>query len=193
MKKRIVLICIFLVCLCQIEAQVKYEKEYRLDRSKVPDIALDFVDQLRFDNKVKWYKEEGINKTSIEAKTKHRSKRYSVEFNSKGEIEDIEIKITQSEIPQTTAQNILEYLHANHQKIKICKIQLQLSGNSEWLIKSVVKQDFKDNPDITTRYEIVVRAKDNRKFRKLEYLFNHQGEMLSKAVIVLKNTDHLEY
>lgn len=174
-------------------AQVKYEKEYRLNQEQVPTIALDFVDKLGFEKKVKWYKEEAIDKTSIEAKTKHLSKKYSVEFNSDGEIEDIEIKIKAAEVPAEVYQSIIQYLNTNYQKVKICKIQLQLSGESNALIQTINNQDIKDNSTITTRYEIVLNAKENRKYQKLEYLFNHQGDMLHKAMILLKNTDNLEY
>jgi len=193
MKKIVISIILFLTAFNYTIAQIKYEKEYKLNQEQVPRIALDFVDKLGFEKKVKWYKEEAIDKTSIEAKTKHFSKKYSVEFNSDGEIEDIEIKIESEEVPTEVYQSILQYLNTNYQKVKICKIQLQLSGESNALIQTINNQDFKDNSNITTRYEIVLNAKESREYQKLEYLFNHQGDMLRKAVILLKNTDNLEY
>lgn len=194
MIKNIALILIVsVILLAKLEAQVKYEKEYRLNQKDVPKPALDFVNTLGFDRKIKWYKEEGLNKTSIEAKTKYLSKRYSVEFNSKGEIEDIEVEIKLNEISEEVRQNILNYLNTNYQKANICKIQIQFSGDPDALSHTIVNQKFTNNPEVITRYEIVVKVKNKKKHEKLEYLFDDQGEMLQKAVILLKNTDNLEY
>ncbi len=191
---RLATISIFiLITVYTCTAQIKYEKEYRLNQDDVPKIAIEFVDKLGFKKKIKWYKEEGLNNTSIEAKTKHLSKKYSVEFNPKGEIEDIEVKIKFKEIPAKVQQNISKYLNNNYQKNKICKTQIQLSGGPNSLIDAVLRQNFKNNAEVVTRYELVVKAKGYDKYQKFEFLFDDNGEMLSKAEILLKNTDNLEY
>ena len=174
-------------------AQAKYEKEYRINTEEVPQSALDFVNELNFTKKIKWYQEEGLDKTSIEAKTKHHSKNYSIEFNSSGAIEDVEIKIQASEIPKQVYENIQQQINKNYQKVKFSKIQLQLSGDSESMIQSINNQDFKTNSAIIKQYEIELKGKENGKFQKYEFLFDHKGEILSKSIIILKNNDILEF
>ncbi|MEZ4934623.1 MAG: hypothetical protein R2788_21160 [Saprospiraceae bacterium] len=83
----------FAICTNQIHAQVKYEKESRLKEKDVPSIALDFIDSLAVKKKVRWYLEEGFNRTSVEAKFKMDNRKYSIEFDTIGNLEDIEIQV----------------------------------------------------------------------------------------------------
>ncbi len=191
--KLVVLLSVIVLTVTNCIAQTKYEKEYRLHQTEVPKKALDFVEKLGIKNKIKWYKEEGLDNTSIESKTKYLSKKYSIEFTSKGEIEDIEVQIKFKELPFLVRQNILKYLNANYQKVKIYKTQIQFSGNPKLLLNHVTQQVFKNNTKITTRYELIVKTKTADKYQKFEFLFNNKGDILSKALILLKNTDNLEY
>jgi len=109
-------------------AQEKFEKEYRIKTEEVPVKALKFVTQLGFTKKVKWYREEGLTQTSIEAKSKKNREKYSIEFDELGTIEDIEKKIAWSSIPLSTRNNIRSYFDTAHQKICIQKIQIQYTG-----------------------------------------------------------------
>ncbi len=193
MKKLLFTIFILIFFLNLVNAQTKYEKEYRINTEEVPQPALEFVKALNFTKKIKWYKEEGLDKISIEAKTKHLSRNYSIEFSKTGVIEDIEIKINTSEIPTNVYQSITQLLSAKYQKVKFSKIQLQLSGDQESMAQSINNQDFETNELITKRYEIELKAKENGKFQKFEFLFDHNGELLSKAIILLKNSDILEF
>ena len=87
-------------------SQVKYEKEIRLNKEAIPQAAIDFISSLSFSKKVKWYKEFGLDNTSIEAKTKHEEKKYSIEFTPEGILEDVEIKIKSAEISSSVFANI---------------------------------------------------------------------------------------
>ena len=87
-------------------SQEKYEKEYRIKTAKVPQAALEFIHSAGFAKKVKWYREEGLTSNSIEAKTKHHKTKYSIEFNTAGEIEDVEYIIQWEDMPALTRINI---------------------------------------------------------------------------------------
>lgn len=174
-------------------AQIKYEKEYRLKEYAVPEAAKDFVSALEFSRKIKWYKEESLNRTSVEAKTKHEGKHYSVEFNNEGDIEDIEIIIKHQEIETEARAAMCEYFNENYQKYKIAKIQLQLSGDPEVLIMAVKKKKYESSEHLKINYEIIAKVKKEKAFEKAEFLFDESGQLLQKSVIVLKNTDNLEY
>lgn len=179
--------------LTHLEAQIKYEKEYRLDSDEVPEGALEFVEELNFTKKVKWYKEEGYNRESIEAKTKHFSCHYSVEFDLNGQVEDIEIVVDKHDLPLHVIDKMDEYLSSEYEKSRICKIQVQYSGKPESLIQLIANQSFDKLSDITVKYELEIKARKDNKFQKFEYLFNDQGMIINKALIQVKNTDNLEY
>lgn len=186
-------VLIFLLLLsCSITfGQKKYEKEYRIKKKTVPTEALEFVKALGFEKRIKWYKEEGLNKNSIEAKTKQHKKRYSIEFDTSGEIEDIEIKIKWRDVPTETQEMISKKFRTEHQKFKIQKIQIQYSGSKESLIKTITQNQPVEG--IAIHYELVVKTKTNKDRQDFEYLFSEKGELKKKSVIVSKNSDHLEY
>ena len=176
-----------------LHGQIKYEREYRLDISQVPPQALEFVDALNLTNKIKWYKEEGFYKNSIEAKTRYQSKKYSIEFDTSGTIEDIEVEINWEEVPLDTRNAIDEYLDTNFQKSKICKVQRQFVGDEEYLLKITSTEAFHSNDHINVHYELEVAVKRKEKHQKLELLFDEGGRLLKESTIIFKNTDHLEY
>ena len=120
-------------------SQEKYEKEYRIKTTKVPQGALEFIDLAGFAKKVKWYREEGFTSNSVEAKTKHHKTKYSIEFNTAGEVEDVEYIIQWEEIPALTRINIERFLDSIYQKKRLVKIQVQLTGEKEELIQALVQ------------------------------------------------------
>ena len=172
-------------------SQIKYEKELRLKERYVPQSAIQFVEGLGFEKKIKWYKEIGINKSSIEAKTKSNRKKYSIEFNVAGELEDVEIEIKQKEIPQDVNQRISLELSNRYGKYKIQKIQIQYLGEESHMIPFISENREKDY--IQTNYEIVLKTKVKGSFKQFEYLFSDEGAFIHFAEIVTKNRDNIEY
>jgi hypothetical protein len=109
-------------------SQAKYEKEFRIKEKYVPSVALNFVDSMTFDSKVKWYKEIGLNRITIEAKAKYKKERYSIEFSDKGIFQDVEIEVKSNKIPDSTFSKISGFLSQRHKKYKIEKVQIQLKN-----------------------------------------------------------------
>ncbi len=192
MKQSIVLFLFVFFALNFVRAQVKYEKEYRLPAEQVPQLALDVVNAIDFDRTIKWYKEEGFDKTSIEAKTKFQQKKYSIEFDNTGQLEDVEIEIKQQTLPSNVQNEISSYLKEQFQKHKICKIQVQYLGQTTAIINAINQQEFK-LANITTNYELVVKVKQNNIYQEMEFLFDAKGQFLQQAIIIDQNTDNLEY
>ena len=189
MKK---LIFLFLISLPLFTfGQTKYEKEVRLKKHAVPQTAKDFINASPFTNKIKWYKEYGLEETSIEAKTKHNGKRYSIEFSPEGKLQDVEIKIKPKTMPPKTRSNMDTFLKSNYKKYKIKKVQVQYSGAEENVFY-FLKNESGIKP-IKINYEIVITAKVKRNFKKFEYLFSEQGGFIQFAEIVEKNTDNIEF
>jgi len=187
------LICALLVVLCsQISfAQKKFEKEERIERDDIPKLALKFVEELKLKSKIKWFKETGLSTTTFEAKTRSKGKKYSIEFNNSGNLEDVEISISKKEIKKDVLNKIESDLKKKLEKFKIQKIQLQYSGSKEAVQSKILKNEH--NKDLIINYEIIVSAKVNKKFQKFEYLFSDLGAYIQYKTIVLINTDNLEY
>ncbi len=174
-----------------IWAQKKYEREYRISSNKVPPSALQFVADIRFSKTVKWYREQGLETTTIEAKTKHKGNRYSIEFTKEGVLEDIEYLIQWNDIPASTQSKITNFLKEKHQKTKLQKIQRQYTGDRADMLR-LMKGEVSDDI-ITIKYEIVLKARTKGAYETIEYLFSENGAVERKSVIVLKNTDNLEF
>lgn len=189
--KRIILISTFLLFQQFLTAQKKYESESRIDKKVVPKSAVQFIEQLNFSSKIKWFKETGLTSYSFEGKTKYKGKKYSIEFDSIGQLEDVEIEVSKKEMNSSVLSKIDTYLKKDLSKYRIRKIQIQYSGNIDLVRKKI--QINEHSQDLKTCYELVVSAKVNNKFQKFEYLFSDSGEFILRKTIVLVNTDNLEY
>lgn len=169
-------------------SQSKLEIEERIAKEKAPFPAQKFIDSLHFSSKIKWYLEKDYIKTTYEAKTKEKRKKYSIEFDSLGQIEDIELEINWKRIPTSTQNAICEKLHTEFEKFKIKKIQIQYTGLKKDLF------DFKvSTQNLTIKYEIVVKGKKESQNSFYEYLFSDKGKLEQKLEFDFRNIDHLEY
>ena len=79
-------------------AQHKYEREQRISSEIIPQSAQNFIDSIGSDSKIKWYKEVSLNEVTFEAKFKHNKKKFSVEFDTLGTLQDVELAIKKGEI-----------------------------------------------------------------------------------------------
>jgi hypothetical protein len=171
--------------------QTKFEQEFRIKPRDVPGSALAFIDSIQFDRKIKWYKEIGHHGKSIEAKTRFKGKKYSVEFSAEGVFEDVEIEINWTEMPLETRNDIEKYLHSEYGKYSIDKIQMQYSGTKVSVLDLIKELDILTKPVI--RYEIVLSTKIDKTYRMFEFLFSESGDFILKQEIVVRNTDNIEY
>ena len=172
-------------------AQDKFEKESRIKPKNVPSKALSFIDSLKMDTKVKWYLEEGLNKKSIEAKYKQNKVSYSIEFDSLGKIEDIEIEVNWGDLESSLRESISSQLQQNCSSHRIEKVQRQFTGSENDLFTLLNTRIIFEHLNIN--YEIIVRCKQLNEVDLFEYLFNNNGKLISTSKIVLKNSSQLEY
>lgn len=172
-------------------AQEKFEKESRIKQRDVPQKALEFIDSINVKTKLKWYVEEGMNRRSIEAKFRQNKKRYSIEFDTLGHVEDVEIEILQAELATAINDAINNQLKKDCLKYKIEKIQVQYSGTEQALLAKLKNRPTSEK--LIVKYEVVVKCTSKNKVELLEYLFNDTGTVLSTSTIVFKNSSHLEY
>lgn len=186
------LILLSLSCLTAIGfAQPKYEKEIRINETEVPHLARSFVDSLNFNKKVKWYKEFGFDKTTFEAKSKAKGKRYSIEFSQDGHFEDVEIEIEPDEIPTDIFRKITDHLSSRHEKFTFDKVQIQYSGKRDFVLAYFRNERNPDGIDI--HYEVMIATKTDGIFVLYEDLFSETGDFIRSSEVILHNSDNIEY
>lgn len=172
-------------------AQDKFEKESRIKSKQVPARALLFIDSLNLSTKVKWYKEEGLTNKSIEAKFKLNKVKYSVEFDTLGKIEDVEIEVNWEDLEPHLKDSILFHLKLDCSSHKIVKVQRQFTGSESDLLHLLKTTNIFEQVKI--KYEIIISCGHQNKVDLFEYLYNYDGQLISKSKMVFKNSSHLEY
>jgi len=174
-------------------AQTKQEREFRIDKEDFPTqslkVLLPYIKEVK---KVRHYKETDGQKISYEAKFKKDKLRYSVEFDSLGNLEDVEFIIKKNDIPSGSFINLQNYLKNKHKKVKVKKIQQQyLAVGTE--PKKVLKEAFQNLLLPSIRYEIVISSKEEKGYQYYEVTFDHQGNHLSSRKFSDSNYDHVLY
>ncbi|MEZ4942235.1 MAG: hypothetical protein R3D58_15260 [Saprospiraceae bacterium] len=192
MQHKTLFLCLAaLLPLATAAGQTKYEREYRIKTQAVPAPARQFVDSLAFRKKVKWYFEENLRGNSIEAKVCRDKKRFSIEFDTSGVLQDIEIQHRWTDIPEHTRNQITATLDSLFVRHDIRKIQIQYAGDRSALFK--LAQNQQPAKAYTTRYEMVVKGKKPDGLRLYEITLDENGALRALEEIVFKNSDNLEY
>lgn len=191
--KRSIIPVILLFCFFQINvnAQQKFEKESRIKPGDVPSAALQFIQEVQMETNWKWYFEENLVGNSVEAKTKYNGKRYSIEFDTSGKIQDVEIETELPEIDENVSRNIIQALYSMFYSHKIEKIQIQYSAEIPVLL--AILNNKPDQSVSKVQYEIVVKGKKTGRPKLFELTFTENGELLETLEIIFRNTDNLEY
>lgn len=176
---------IYLFTVSVLAQTVKHEVEDRIDASEMPAQAVKYIEQIKIKTKrLKYYLEEDEGKKGYEAKFKNNGKKYSVEFDDLGSLQDIEVRISESKTPEKILKTIEHYLNQNYNRFKIEKIQAQylpLHANRAFTDKI--------NPDA---YELIVATKnDDNKLQKFEMTFNAQGKYIKSRKIIRRSYDFL--
>lgn len=189
---------LFCLCLCISlggYAQQKYEREHRIPITEVPQQALDFIEAFDVKKKVKWYQEQGLNSTSIEAKFKILGSKYSIEFSNTGILEDIEQTVSFKTLENDTQKAIQSYLKQNYNAFAIEKVQHQYTGDTKTLIAWRHASEFPNviTKGITHIYELVVRTRTNNKVLLFEFQFDEKGQKIAQKEIITRDTDILRF
>lgn len=183
---------IVLVCFTSLAtAQDKTEREQRIRSGEVPTAAVEWMnDAYESLRRVKWYYEETSGVNSYEAKIKRKGYFHSIEFDTSGLIQDIEVRIEWNELPLNVQENITLYLDSAYTKHKVQKIQKQWTGDPDDL-EDLIDEDEDEN--LTIHYELEFYGKNDALDELWEGLFDEEGSMLEKRVIRLRPTDNLDF
>ncbi|MEL6809936.1 MAG: hypothetical protein AAFP76_01225 [Bacteroidota bacterium] len=188
---KVALYCLLsILVIAPMASQGKEEYEKRIKPQDFPTQASQLLKDSGLNiDRLKYYKEVDGDHRSFEAKFKYEGRRYSVEFDDQGILEDIEIDRKKRAIPKSTVQPITEYLNDTYVKWKIEKIQIQYpnDGNAEEVLNSAL-QMITDAP---TNIELIVVTKSEGKLSWFEYLFSKEGILLNKRPVIRRSYDFL--
>jgi hypothetical protein len=183
---------IFLINFTVIFAQTKVEYEKKVEESSVPEIAREelykcFTEETR----VKWFSQKDDKKEVFEAKFSLNGKYHSVEFDLDGEIENVEILLTDKEIDDKILEMISKELSKKYSDYTILKIQKAYYGDDDELF-DVIGEELIDD-DIEVEFEIEVNIKQNKQRQLFEITMDDDFEIIRKRKIKLQSTDILDY
>ena len=192
MMKFNIIYFIFFSTLCF--PQAKNEKEERIKQSEFPEVAQTYFNA--FAHKVKYlkfYRETDGNKKSFEAKFKINKLYYSIEFDTLGTLEDIEIVIKEKLIPKTTLTSISEYFNINFKKSRLIKIQKQYVNYTDESDKQFIEH-IVDNPnDKHTHFEIIAEIKTENEHELRECTFDRNGKFQKSRRVTSSSYEHALY
>ncbi len=172
-------------------AQDKTEVERGVPATEVPLVARDWLHETYLHTKrLRWYLERSSDGTSYEAKFRHHGAWHSVEFGEEGMLQDIEIRVSLNDLPETVRRGMTVYFDTTYTKYRIRKIQQQLSGPSD-VVRAVIQNEPAEG--VTYRYEVEFYGKNDRSKALWEGLFDYQGQLQQRRRIVLRPTDNLNY
>jgi len=175
-----------------LSAQVKYEKETRIEEEEVPERARQFIARIAPTKNENWYREQNLKGVAIEVKLKKEGDRYSIKFTEEGEILDVEKEINWKQIPAEPREEIEEELEEMFDRYRIEKIQVQYRGSAQDLI-TYIQTGKQRKVKKSMQYEIVVNGKRKGKYHLYEATFDREGDDESLERILTRRTDNMEF
>lgn len=189
---RIILTLVLVGMLSASLAQKKDEREQRIREAEVPAEILNILKPFTKDLKVRYISERDGDRSSYEAKFRSKNRTFSVEFDTLGVLEDVEIGIKLKALKKEIRDNINSYLRKSSDSYKILKCQKQyahVSGDSAETLRHAINNES----HAPINYELEVDMQMGKVLESNEMLFDSEGKFLSKRLIVNRATDNLLY
>lgn len=172
----------------QTPSRQKKEREEKITLDLFPKNAAEVVTQIgHARKKVTYYRETDGKTLSYEAKLRYKDRKYSIEFDENGLLEDVELDSRKRRIPKDALFKISKTLDSIAEKYRIEKVQEQYVAGDQnaQQIKEKIAGDSFDN------YELIVAFKDKRKIYRKEFLFDKNGNFISQRDIKRLEYDFL--
>jgi len=191
-KRSFLFITLFIWFISVGFGQQKFEKEYRIKSEDVPAAAHNFIQKITNKKRFKWVAEESQDGKTIEAKFYKNGTKYSVEFDIKGQLIDIEVLTSISNLPASEKALVEKALGKEFTKFRIRKIQKQFKNITLDQIESFFHSKENKNFD-TYNFEIVVKGKSKERFELYELLISKSGDLLKKLKFGPPNSLNLQF
>lgn len=195
MKKLIGICLIATMSWTGVQAQEKFEREYRIEDTAVPPAARTLLTNwdlpVKSLKKLKWFAEESQDGKTYEAKFKFRGQRHSVEFSELGELQDVEVHYRWKKLPKSLKSLLKKRLQQTFQSFKVKKVQFQYTGSVEAIKKAVFTGDLAE--PLVLKYELVLTAEKDGDTAKYEVLLRRDGSLEKELKFAPVNSDNLEY
>ncbi|WP_299553468.1 hypothetical protein [Seonamhaeicola sp.] len=191
--KSLYIVCIMLCCTLSF-SQTKNEKEERIKPSEFPEVARSHFNNISGKVKyLKFFKETDGDKQSFEAKFKYKRQHYSVEFDSLGKLEDIEIVIKEKDIPRATLENIEKYYDEHFKKVRLIKIQKQFVNITKRTDKQFINFILRKPNNKHTHFEIIAEIKTKKRRELRELTFDRHGNFEKSRLVTSSSYEHALY
>ena len=185
-------IVLFMLLHSPLWCQYKFEREFRVPEHDVHIASRNFMDSAGIDKKIKWYREESQDGTTVEAKVRHLGARHSIEFDTAGNLLDIEVEVRLRDLEAETERNIVKSLDSVFSKYKIRRIQAQWSGSRQKQL--LLLQSGQSIDRAASRYEIVIKGKrDSGNSKFYEVLIEANGGIVKILPIITRSVDNLDF
>ncbi len=189
--KNIVLFLLIFLASIGLKAQTKNEQETRINADDFPEKGLALLQYLpKKIKRLKYYKETDNDKNSFEAKLKFNKRKYSIEFDELGNLEDIEITVKPNKINRKILKTIESYFDNNFTKHRFLKIQKQFLKESSLSDLEVLKLAVDNLEETDTNYEIIVQVNTNS---IKEFTFDKTGSVILIRTVESSSYDHVLY
>lgn len=182
-----VFIFLLIIPILTFSQEKKIEKEERIELSAMPEKAQTYLEDFMPQEirRLRYYFETDGSSESYEAKFKYKRRRFSVEFDKAGILQDIEVETEKEELAETVLTNIEDYISSRHERFRIEKIQAQFLSQGNDMKRSLKPGGVPDN------YELIVATKNKGELKKFEILFDKNGEFKKEREIIRNSYDYL--
>ncbi len=192
--KTIFLICSLLLFGLHSWSQTKNEHEERVTLEVLPEAAIAVINELpKRCKRLRFYKETDGEKQSFEAKFKYKRQHYSLEFNTEGLIEDIEVIIELKEIEDAKKSKITNYFEEHFDKFQYIKIQKQYVYYQSAKPVTFLNDVLSKQSEAEVNYELVAEIKLDSKHEVREFLFGKTGKFKSFRTLNPESYEHILY
>lgn len=175
-------------------SQVKNEKEERIHASEFPEKTSTYFNTISQDVKyLKYCKETDGSKKSYEVKFKYRREHYSVEFDTLGNLEDIEVVIKKKHIPKEIKTVIWRYFENNFKKTTLVKVQKQYVNTTKNTDKQFIQHILEKPFNKHTHFEIIAEIKTKKIHELREFTFDRNGKFEKSRVVTTSSYEHALY
>lgn len=203
MSKTFSIFLVFWIPVClssRVSAQdVKREREEYIAKNKLPAEVLRFIELLpkKDIRKMKYYRETDGEEVGYEIKFFLNKKKYSIEFDGSGSLQDAEVRISLNEIPQVVKERIEAGFKDRFDRYKIRELQRQYTCTdseeakcSEKILRMIASAEVSG---LAIRYEIEIDGTKAGKSISRELLFDSEGNVRQERTILRRQTDNILY